>query len=381
MANEPFIDKLMAVLNGTFGELAPEIFRASPLLQYIDKKTKSANKGSKARGSFGNLYAIYVILEDYINKGFCENPTSYEGYEGAVFSDIFKRQRQLPFGEKLQNHSLNNRANDEFRKFFPHLGQVPIKRDLETKRYWINDALILLKIQDKDVNLARPIISIIDEYVKAKQDSFTEFYQQCIDLRGDQGGNEEKIKQFVMNLLAPNIDARIFEIASFSILKWFYVGQTTYFGFSPRALSKEPLQLYKTGRTNANDGGIDFVMRPIGRFFQVTETLDFKKYFLDIEKLERYPITFVIKTNLSDKEIITKLKNDAKGSFEDEKIIERYVSCIEEIINIPKLQECLDDVCENGFTATVLEEIIEHCKLEFNFYGEDEEGGQEDVDE
>ena len=24
---------------------------------------------------------------------------------------------------------------------------------------------------------------------------------------------------------------------------------------------------------NANDGGIDFVMRPIGRFFQVTETI------------------------------------------------------------------------------------------------------------
>lgn len=372
MANDPFINKLMAVLADSFGDLAPEVFRKSPLLQYIDKKTKSANKGSKARGSFGNLYAIYVILEDYIKKGFCEHPDSYETYEGAIFSDIFKRQRQLPFGEKLQNHALNNRANDEFRKFFPRLGQVPIKRDLETKRYWINDTLLLLKIRDNDINLARPVISIIDEYVKAKQDSFTEFYQQCINLRVNKGDNEEKIKQFVLNLLAPNIDARIFEIASFAILKWFYVGQTTYFGFSPRKLSREPLHLYKTGRTNANDGGIDFVMRPIGRFFQVTETLDFKKYFLDIEKLERYPITFVIKTNLSDKEIVSKLKSDAKGSFEDEKMIERYISCIEEIINIPKLQECLDDVCENGFTATVLEEIIDHCKLEFNFYGDDE---------
>jgi len=60
-------------------------------------------------------------------------------------------------------------------------------------------------------------------------------------------------------------------------------------------LTKENLKLYKTGRTNANDGGIDFVMKPLGRFFQVTETLDVKKYFLDIEKIERYPITFVIK--------------------------------------------------------------------------------------
>jgi len=41
------------------------------------------------------------------------------------------------------------------------------------------------------------------------------------------------------------------------------------------------LILYKTGRTNANDVGIDFVMKPLGRFFQVTETLDVRKYFLD----------------------------------------------------------------------------------------------------
>ena len=48
------------------------------------------------------------------------------------------------------------------------------------------------------------------------------------------------------------------------------------------------MKLYKTGRTNANDGGIDFVMKPLGRFFQVTETLDFKKYFLDIDKIETF---------------------------------------------------------------------------------------------
>lgn len=37
-------------------------------------------------------------------------------------------------------------------------------------------------------------------------------------------------------------------------------------------------------------------MRPLGRFFQVTETLDVRKYFLDIDKIERYPISFVIKS-------------------------------------------------------------------------------------
>ncbi|MCS1410631.1 MAG: hypothetical protein M2R45_03826 [Verrucomicrobia subdivision 3 bacterium] len=38
-------------------------------------------------------------------------------------------------------------------------------------------------------------------------------------------------------------------------------------------------------------------MRPLGRFFQVTETTDVKKYFLDIDKVQRYPITFVVKSS------------------------------------------------------------------------------------
>lgn len=68
------------------------------------------------------------------------------------------------------------------------------------------------------------------------------------------------------------------------------------------------MHLYKTGRTNANDGGIDFVMRPLGRFFQVTETLDFKKYFLDIDKIERFPLSFVIKSEESVDDLLSKLK-------------------------------------------------------------------------
>ena len=59
--------------------------------------------------------------------------------------------------------------------------------------------------------------------------------------------------------------------------------QQIYWGWSPDELNAEYLVLYKTGRTNANDGGIDFVMKPLGRFFQVTETIDAGKYFLDID--------------------------------------------------------------------------------------------------
>ena len=70
----------------------------------------------------------------------------------------------------------------------------------------------------------------------------------------------------------------------------------SFWGWSSDELNKESLLLFKTGRTNTNYGGIDFVMRPLGRFFQVTETIDVGKYFLDIDKVQRYPITFVVKT-------------------------------------------------------------------------------------
>ena len=53
-----------------YGEVANQLFSLSYILQYIVNKTKSADKGAKSRGSFANLYAIYVLVEDYLNKGF-----------------------------------------------------------------------------------------------------------------------------------------------------------------------------------------------------------------------------------------------------------------------------------------------------------------------
>ena len=65
-----FTEKLKEILTSHFGENGKLVFGNSQLLQYLNLKTKSADKGSKARGSFANLYAIYVLVEDYIQKGF-----------------------------------------------------------------------------------------------------------------------------------------------------------------------------------------------------------------------------------------------------------------------------------------------------------------------
>ncbi|MDJ0520108.1 MAG: hypothetical protein QNJ74_28920 [Trichodesmium sp. MO_231.B1] len=99
-----------------------------------------------------------------------------------------------------------------------------------------------------------------------------------------------KLLVLLLHFYSQIIDARLFEIVSYSILKYYYHEQTVFFGFDIEDIQQENLKLYKTGRTNANDRSIDFVMKPLGRFFQVTETTDFKKFFLDIDKIEKYPI-------------------------------------------------------------------------------------------
>ena len=65
-----FTPEIVEILEGHFGDYASDILASSPILGYLNTKTKAANRGSKARGSFANHYALYVVVEDYIQKGF-----------------------------------------------------------------------------------------------------------------------------------------------------------------------------------------------------------------------------------------------------------------------------------------------------------------------
>jgi hypothetical protein len=366
MINHIFTERIRRILKRNFPKQNEELFERSELLQYLNIKTKSANKGSKARSSFANLYAIYVLVEDYRENGY-DRKSGYSNYEGAEFTKLFSRQRELPFGRKLQNHALNNRMNSEFQKYFPNSEFIPILRNLETNRYWINENLLKVKVKKDTFNLAKSIIEIIDDYMLVKKESFERFIKDCIKIQKIEKANSIKAKQFVNELIKPNVDARLFEIVSFSILKSFYKNQKIYWGFEKTKIKEDYLILFKTGRTNANDGGIDFVMKPLGRFFQVTETLDVKKYFLDIDKIERYPITFVIKSELTEKEILSQLRSNALKKFSVKAVVDKYMNSIEEVINIPSLMERFNDVVNKGHLNEILKEIIKHSKVEFNY--------------
>lgn len=367
-----FTANIKAILQSNFEQNADDIFNKSQLIQYINQKTRSAGEGSKARGSFANLYAIYVIIEDYITNGF-NTKGDYSKYEGALFNKLLARQRELPFGSKLQNHALNNRMNSEFEKYFPTSEYKPILQDQTTRRYWINENFLNIKIGAANFNIATSVIEIINEYIKTKQDAFERFIKQCEVLQDIKNTTPEKVEEFIIGLLAPNVDARLFEIVSYSILKFYYYDQTMIWGYEMNKLNTENLKLYKTGRTNANDGGIDFVMKPLGRFFQVTETLDFKKYFLDIDKIQKYPITFVIKSDEQVEPLKQKIQDNANKTYTINAIVEKYMACIEEVINIPMLNIRFNEAVKQGYLNNILDEIVVQSKVEFNYTDEEDE--------
>lgn len=345
------------VLGKIFGNKSSDILKKSLLLQYLEKKTRSVGKSPKSRPNLANLYAIYVLVEDYIKNEY-HKKGNYSSYSGANFSDLFTRQRELSFGSKLQNHALNNRCIDDYRKYFGAKTQVPIKRNLITQKYWINEKLLKIKVNSTTINIAESIIKIIDTYVKKRTEQYGGILAQCKKLILKP--NKQEIVEFLDSLISPQSDARTFEIVSYVILKNYYDGKMIKINSN-----NKKLVLYKTGRTNANDGGIDFVMTPLGRFFQVTEDLNLKKFFLDIEKINRYPITFVIKSKKSPSQLRREIQKKAKPKYKPE-ILLKYMQSIEEIIQIPILQKRLMVALQQGKSKTLLKDLETYFKVEFD---------------
>lgn len=351
-------------------ELVNYILDNSTLIQYLEKKTKAVNRtsdtASKSRFSFANIYAIYVLTEDYIN--ITSNGIAYSNYDGMAFTNALARVRSLPFGAKLQNHALNSRCNDEFKKFFPSTNLIPIRRNLITKKYWIEDNLLTLSYKGSTIDLSKSIINIIDNYVDSISEGLTNLIDTLTTLKTKFESNNDSsiVIDFIMSQLHPKADARTFEIVAFAILKYFYKTTPMYFGHSRDEILEVIPELYKTGRTNANDGGIDYILKPLGTVFQVTEVLKFDKYTLDIDKLNRYSIVFVIKTNLTKESVKQKIVQDAIATYPDKDLANVYLNCFEDIITINELIECLEIALKHGHIANLLNEIVNQTLIEYN---------------
>ena len=340
------------VLSSHYGDDHDVIFQKSTLIQYIDKKIPSA-VSSKSRSNFGNLTAIYVLVKDYKEISAKQD---FITYDGTKFSPLLEKVRQMPFSNKMQNHALNHRCNMEYKKISKTETNVIIRNQ---NKYKINHKLLLVKTHDTTDS----IIEIIDMYFQSKRNIFDQKIQIIQSLKEDSSSN--KIVDFFQDMLSKKSDARLFEITSFVILKNYYAGEKIFVGENKDNLKCENKILYKTGRTNANDGGIDFVMKPMGNFYQVTETLDFKKYFLDIDKINHFPIIFIVKSQDTPEIIKRKILNNARQIY-DAPTIKKYDKAIQEIINIPILQSRLKNVIEKKKHSILLNDFEIYLKVEFN---------------
>ncbi|MEZ5671055.1 MAG: hypothetical protein R3E08_01195 [Thiotrichaceae bacterium] len=97
-----FTPQILQILQDFFGEDGEIIFERSLLLQYLNIKTRSASSGSKSRGSLAISTLFMYLWKNYLKHDF-DKQGNYSEYEGARFTDLQERQRQLPFS-RLQNH-------------------------------------------------------------------------------------------------------------------------------------------------------------------------------------------------------------------------------------------------------------------------------------
>lgn len=319
----------------------------SVVYRYIEKKTRASGRDSKARRSLGNLYALYVLCQAY-NEG---------AKDGASFSVLMQKMKELPFGSKLQNHPLDNRLNDEVRRSFQvQDSMLPVQNATEGTAKRRKISIDFLSEYEMDPSSVSTFVTkAIDLYINEITEKQNEF---LFNIENSDG--KDSILEFVENSFSPNADARLFEVVSFSVLKIYFSKRNVVINGK-----EEFFQLFKTGRTNANDGGIDFVLRPVGRFFQVTEVLDFKKYFLDFDKTNKFPMSFVVKTDLDPEEAMRLIKINAEKAMGEE-LAQRYFGLFEEVFTLPTLRSIVGIISDSLEGLEELKRvIIENFKLEY----------------
>lgn len=355
--------------------LSPEIVNnlllSNNLIQYVGIKTQAVTRTTSRRGSYGNLGTLLIIIRDYTL-----NAQNYEDYSGIKFSDYLTYVRKIPGCSKQQNHAINHRLNEEFKKMFGREEAIPIVRiPIEGSAgttYKINENLLDTSIKDLgSLDLSILLSDILYLYFYYREKGNKDIIEQCNKFMTEPIANELAIIKFMEENIRHQ-DARMFEISSFIILKAWYSMQKIMIGESPEKFKEVPLTLYKTGRVNANNGGIDYVLVPLGKYFQATQNFNFSKYFLDIEKLVKFPISFVIQTNMTAEESLKRICRDARKKYSDESILSSYLDSFDQIFTLRDLDEILNSLKElpkevkSRHFKDMLNEFVIQYSVEYN---------------
>ena len=93
--------------------------------------------------------------------------------------------------------------------------------------------------------------------------------------------------------------------------------------------------------------------------------------FLDVlggfcEKVNRFPITFIVKTDLSENQVKESLYKSAQNKWVKESLAQKYIDLIEEVINRPTLLAHAKIISKDiKKMELVIKEIILQFQLEY----------------
>jgi len=62
-----------------------------------------------------------------------------------------------------------------------------------------------------------------------------------------------------------------------------------------------------------------------------------------------------------------KIQDNTEKTYSIRAIVEKYMACIEEVINIPMLNIRFKEAVKQGYLNNILDEIVTQSKVEFNY--------------
>ena len=75
------------------------------------------------------------------------------------------------------------------------------------------------------------------------------------------------------------------------------------------------------------------------------------------------------------------MRSQAREAYGVDSIVDKYMACVEKIINIPLLLQRFDEVLQAGKLGEVLNEIVTHSKVEFNYRQNEPEAVEDDAED